>query len=311
MNLELFILGSSSATPTRERHPSAQLLRIENEKILLDCGEGTQKQLMRYGLKHTGIDYICISHLHGDHYFGLIGLISTMSLLGRTELLNIIGPPPLKDIVDMMILHGGMKLKFELNFIFTREDKAELLVETPTYTISSFPLQHRIHCTGFIIREQPKEKHLNMEAIRSYDIAVDHFRHIKAGNDYIGPDGTRIANHLITFEPLPPKSYAYCSDTVFDESIAAYVQGVNMLYHEATYLSLHSERAAQYFHSTAAQAAEIARLAGAGELLIGHFSSRYDHLKPLLDEARQVFPQTRLALEGERFTVRQFSELTV
>lgn len=309
VNLELFILGSSSATPTRDRHPSSQLLKIESEKILIDCGEGTQSQLLRYGLRHTGIDYICISHLHGDHYFGLIGLISTMSLMGRSKTLNILGPPPLRDIIELQIQHGGMSLKFELNFIPTAGDGFDTPVKTKFFDISTFPLQHRIHCTGFLIRETEKEKHINMDAIRQYNVPVEAFKDLKAGQPYTAPDGSMIENYLLTTEPLPPKSYAYCSDTIYDPRIAEYVRGVNLLYHEATYMSNMADRAELYYHSTAAQAAEIAKSSGAGQLLIGHFSSRYDYLKPLLEEARNVFTDTMLATEGEVFRVKHFSEL--
>lgn len=308
MNLELFILGSSSATPTRDRHPSAQLLKIESEKILIDCGEGTQNQLLKYGLRHTGIDYICISHLHGDHYFGLIGLISTMSLMGRSKVLNILAPEALKDIIELQIKHGGMALKFELNFIPTSSAGFETPVETAYFTISTFPLQHRIHCTGFLIRETEKEKHINMDAVRQYGIPVEAFRDLKTGKNYVDPNGHEIENSIITFEPKPPKSYAYCSDTIYDPGIVDWIKGTNMLYHEATYLSNLSDRAELYYHSTAAQAAEIARSAGAGCLLIGHFSSRYDYLKPLLEEAKSVFPNTALATEGQVFHVHHFGE---
>lgn len=304
MNPELYILGSSSATPTRERHPSAQLLKLESEKILIDCGEGTQSQLLRFGLRHTGVNTICISHLHGDHYFGLIGLISTMSLMGRQQALNIIGPPALKQILDLQITHGGMSLKFEIIFYPTNPHRQEFILKTQLFEISSFPLKHRIHCTGFIFSEIKKEKHLNMEAITAHSVPVDAFKSIKSGQNFTGNNGQVIENSILTFEPQPPKSYAYCSDTIFDPSIVEYIQGVNLLYHEATYLKNLEDRAALYYHSTAEQAAKIAGMANVGQLLIGHFSSRYDHLKPLLDEARSEFANTLLALEGEKFFIR-------
>lgn len=304
MNPELYILGSSSATPTRERHPSAQLLKLEGEKILIDCGEGTQSQLLRFGLRHTGVNTICISHLHGDHYFGLIGLISSMSLMGRQQALNIIGPPALKQILDLQITHGGMSLKFEILFHPTNPHRREFILKTPLFEISSFPLQHRIHCTGFLFTENKKEKHLNMDAITAHGVPVSAYKDIKAGQSFTTEDGQLIANSILTFEPLPPKTYAYCSDTIFDPGIVEHISGADLLYHEATYMKNLEERASMYYHSTAEQAAKIAGMAGVGQLLIGHFSSRYDHLKPLLDEARSVFPDTLLALEGEKFVVR-------
>ncbi|MEZ4804181.1 MAG: ribonuclease Z [Bacteroidia bacterium] len=308
MNPELYILGSSSATPTRERHPSAQLLKLENEKIIIDCGEGTQSQFLRYGLRHTSVNIICISHLHGDHYFGLIGLISTMSLMGRVNPLQIIGPPGLKEILELQISHGGLALKFKLEFITTSSDKFEFILKTPLFEISSFPLKHRIHCAGFLIKETNKEKHLNMEVISKLNIPFKFYKDIKAGEDYISSDGVRIENNKLTFDPEMPKTYAYCSDTIYDESIVQYIKNATVLYHEATFLKNLEDRAALYYHSTAEQAAKIAKSANVGQLLIGHFSSRYDHLKPLLDEAREIFQHTQLALEGEKFFIENLSD---
>jgi ribonuclease Z len=304
MNPELYILGSSSATPTRERHPSAQILKIESEKILIDCGEGTQSQMIKYGLRHTGINTICISHLHGDHYFGLIGLISTMSLMGRTQNLSLIGPPGLKQIIELQIEHGGMSLKFELIFIPTSMDKFEKIYETDTFEIKTFPLKHRIHCTGFLISEKKKERNLNIERAKELNIPVNDYKKIKLGEDFTNEHGETTKNDALTFDPPAPKSYAYCSDTIFDPSIAEYVKDCNLLYHEATYMRNLEDRAEMYFHSTAEQAAKIAKLANAAHLIIGHFSSRYDHLGPLLEEAKSVFSKTSLAIEGEKHLVK-------
>ncbi|MFM6984689.1 MAG: ribonuclease Z [Chitinophagaceae bacterium] len=298
MNPELYILGSGSATPTRERNPSAQLLKIGSAKILIDCGEGTQMQLLKYGVRHTGVDYICISHLHGDHYFGLIGLISTMSLMGRQQLLNIIGPPGLKDILDLQILHGGMSLKFDLNFIPTNGNHPEHILSNDDFELSSFPLKHRIHCTGFLIKEAPKQRRLLPEIAASHNIPVEAYKSIKAGSDYINEAGEVISNDILTEAAGSPRSYAYCSDTIFDKQIASYFKDVNLLYHESTYMKNLEDRANMYFHSTAEQAATIASMTNAGQLIIGHFSSRYDNLQPLLDEAREVFTNTELAVEG-------------
>jgi ribonuclease Z len=311
LNPEIYILGSSSATPTRERHPSSQILKIGSEKIMIDCGEGTQSQLIKYGLRHTGIDYICISHLHGDHYFGLIGLISTMSLMGRKETLHIIGPPQLKHILDLQIMHGGMTLKFEIRFYPTNPARQEFILRNQSFELTSFPLKHRIHCTGFLVRESKKERHLNMEVMQALEIPVSYFKAIKKGENYTLPDGEEVPNERMTTDPEPCRSYAYCSDTIFDPEIVEYVQGVNILYHESTYMKNNEERASLYFHSTAEQAATIAKMAKAGHLLIGHFSSRYDHLAPLLEEAREVFPNTDLAEEGEKFVMSTASQVLV
>ncbi len=311
MNPEIYILGSSSATPTRERHPSSQILKIGSEKIMIDCGEGTQSQLIKFGIRHTGLDYILISHLHGDHYFGLIGLISTMSLMGRKQVLHIIGPPPLKQILDLQILHSGMTLKFEIIFYPTNPGRQEFVLSNQSFELTSFPLKHRIHCTGFLIRESKKERHINMEAIQQYKIPVASFKGIKRGENFVLPSGEELDNALLTFDPEPCRSYAYCSDTIFDTDIVAYVKGVNTLYHESTYMKNNQERATLYFHSTAEQAATIAKMAKVGHLIIGHFSSRYDHLQPMLEEAREVFPNTDLAEEGEKFMLSVTKEVLV
>lgn len=270
---------------------------------MIDCGEGTQSQLIRFGIRHTNVDYICISHLHGDHYFGLIGLISTMGLIGRKQDLHIIGPPPLKQIIDMQIIHGGMTLKFDIKFYPTNPARQEFILRNASFELSSFPLKHRIHCTGFLIKESKKERHLNMEAVQMYDIPMSFFKSIKRGEHFIAPDGRVIENALLTSDPEPCKSFAYCSDTIFDPEIVDYIKGVNTLYHESTYMKNNEERASLYFHSTAEQAATIARMAEVGHLIIGHFSSRYDQLEPLLEEAREVFPDTDLAEEGEKFEI--------
>lgn len=302
---ELHIIGTGSATPARERHPSAQVLKVGSNKILIDCGEGTQMQLLKFGIKHTGVDYICISHLHGDHYFGLIGLLSTMSLMGRTKDIYLIGPPKLSSIIDLQIKVGNMHLNYPIHYISTNGEKSELLLETDEFSITSIPLKHRIHCTGFKIIEAPKTRHLDIEAVRQHQIPVDQYKAIKAGSDYTNPEGKIIPNEKLTLAPESSRSFAYCSDTIFDPEIVPYIQGVDILYHESTYTKNLLDRAELYFHSTAEQAATIAKMANVGLLIIGHFSSRYDneHLNLLLDEAREVFPSSELALEGRVFNV--------
>lgn len=270
---------------------------------MIDCGEGTQSQLLKYGIRQTGIDYICISHLHGDHYFGLIGLISTMSLMGRQQDLHIIGPPELKTILDLQILHGGMSLKFQLQFYPTHPNEFKKIIETPHFELSSFPLKHRIHCTGFLLKEGPKERHLDIDKMKQYNVPVNQYKVIKSGADFITSDGKTIQNHELTNDPDPSHSYAYCSDTIFDPEIVDYIKNADLLYHESTYLKNMEDRAIQYFHSTAEQAARIALMANVGKLIIGHFSSRYENLQPLLDEAREVFPNSKLAIEGEKFSI--------
>lgn len=274
-------------------------------KILIDCGEGTQNQLLRFGIRHTNIEYICISHLHGDHYFGLTGLISTMSLMGRQKELHIVGPPGLKEIVELQILHGGMKLNFELVFYPTQFDQEEVIISNDLFQIKTFPLKHRIHCTGFYIKETSEERHLLPEVLESYNVPLAKYKDIKAGADFLTESGELISNHKLTSDPRKPQTFAYCSDTIFDTDIVPYIRGVDMLYHEATYSKAQTDRATTYFHSTAGQAATIAQMAEAGKLIIGHFSSRYENLEPLLQEAMEIFENTDLAIEGKTFEISQ------
>ncbi len=301
---ELFILGSSSATPTRDRNPSAQVLRIGSEKIMIDCGEGTQMRLIQLGIRHTGIDYICISHLHGDHYYGLIGLISSMNLMGRKQTLNIIGPPPLKKIIDLQLAEGGKLPEFEINFFPTNANNAEFILKTNSFELSTFPLKHKIHCTGFIIKESQKERALNIDNIEKYQVPVKAFKEIKLGQDYTNENGTVISYTELSHEPKSSKTYAYCSDTIFDMDIVNYVKDCTVLYHEATYMEALIDKATERYHSTAKQAALIAKAANVNQLLIGHFSSRYDHLDPLLLEAREEFENTVLATEGLKVLIQ-------
>ena len=303
VSIELYILGSSSATPTKDRHPSAQVLKIGGEKILIDCGEGTQTQLMKFGVKHANINTICISHLHGDHYFGLIGLLSTMSLYGRTQAISIIGPPMLKDIIDIQLKASGMQLNFDIQHIVTRMDQQDVIYQTPVFTIKTFPLQHRIHCTGFIVSEADKERHINKAAIDAHQIPVTAFKDLKAGLDYTNEQGQTIANHILTTAAETPSAYAYCSDTIFDLNIVESIKGCHTLYHEATYTNEHVDRANLYYHSTAEQAATIALKSEVKQLIIGHYSSRYGHLEPLHNEAKSIFEPVELAIEGKTYTI--------
>ncbi|MDI1232974.1 MAG: ribonuclease Z [bacterium] len=300
---ELYILGSSSATPTRDRNPSAQILKFGHDKIMIDCGEGTQMRLIQLGIRHTGLDYICISHLHGDHYFGLIGLISSMNLMGRKNALHIIGPPQLKQIINLQLLEGGKQPEFDIIFHPTNPNKAEVILKTNHFELSTFPLKHQIHCTGFILKEAPKERSLNIENIEKYQVPISFFKNIKAGEDFQNEQGEIIAYQLLSYDPKPSRSYAYCSDTIFDLEIVEHVKNCTVLYHEATYLEALQDKAAERFHSTAEQAGIIAQNAGVDHLIIGHFSSRYDNLDPLLQEAKLVFSQTSLAIEGLKFSI--------
>lgn len=257
MGFQLTILGSNSAIPSFDRHPTAQILQHLDQRFLIDCGEGTQMQLSRYGVKIHRITKIFISHLHGDHYFGLIGLLSTLHLQGRISPLTVFGPPELKEIIALQLAASQTKLRFDLTFIAVNTTVNATLLDDKDLTISSIILNHRIPCTGFLFQEKSKTK----------------------------------------------KTYAYCSDTLYDTSIIPLIQNVDVLYHEATFMEDLVQRAKETFHTTAGEAAAMALKANAGKLLIGHFSSRYKTLEPLLMEAKSVFENTFLAIEGQTFDI--------
>lgn len=303
MKPELYILGSNSATPTRDRHPTSQILRIGNAKIMIDCGEGTQNQLLKYGIRHTGITHICISHLHGDHYFGLIGLLSSMSLSGRKDTLHLIGPPALLEIINLQILHGGIILNFSIDFIATNPNQHSFITQSNLFSIESFPLKHRIHCTGFLIKELPKDLHINLETTTAYNVPLNLLNDIKKGDDFITENGETIPNHILTTPAHPSYSYAFCSDTIYNPEIVPFIKNVDLLYHEATFTKNLEERAQLYYHSTAEQAGKIAQQANVKKLIIGHFSSRYENLDVLLKEAQEQFENTVLAIEGTAITI--------
>jgi ribonuclease Z len=299
----LIILGSSSATPTSERNPTAQLLNHGEKLFLLDCGEGTQVSLRRMHIHFQRIKYIFISHLHGDHFYGLIGLISSMHLLGRTKTLHVYGPPMLKDILDLQLVASQTTLLYPLEFHPTQAEKPEVIYEDEQIAISSFPMLHRIPTTGFHFQEKPYERRMRRDVIEMLNIPVHLIPKLKAGADYTAPDGTVHANHIITMEPPAPRSYAFCSDTAYFEDIIPVIQGATLLYHETTFMNNREANAADKFHSTTGQAATMALKAGAERLLIGHYSARYDDLQPLLAEARAVFPETELAVDGKYFEI--------
>jgi ribonuclease Z len=294
----LTVLGSSSATPTSVRNPSAQLVNIDERLLLIDCGEGTQLQLRKLKIKLPRIRHVFISHLHGDHFFGLVGLISTMHLYGRTEDLTVYGPKGIQELVQIQLDASQTRLLYPLHFRQTNPDSHELLLDEKSFTVSSFPLDHRIATTGFLVREKPKSLRVRKDVLLREDIPLDKIPSIKAGEDYIRPDGKRIANQDITFAALPPRSFAYCSDTRYNENYFQYIKGVDLLYHEATFLHDLKEVAYEKFHTTCFQAASVALAGGAGHLLLGHYSARYKDLNPLLAEATAVFPNTTLAYDG-------------
>ncbi|MBK6447377.1 MAG: ribonuclease Z [Bacteroidetes bacterium] len=303
MIFEVGILGSSSATPIYQRHPTAQVINFHERFFLIDCGEGTLIQMNRYKIKFHRINHIFISHLHGDHYLGLLGLISTMHLQGRVSTLHIHGPQDLKEIIDIQLKYSETTLRYPVEFHSIDPKNPSVLYDDEDVTISSIILSHRIPCTGFLFTEKPRQRKLKKDKLAQFNIPVTFYNELKAGKDYIDEEGKTVPNSALTIDPRKPRRYAFCSDTIFDERLISIVKGVDLLYHEATFLSDKADRAKETFHSTAAQAATIAKEAGVRRLIIGHFSARYKNLYPLLEEAKSVFPETTLAIEGDRFSI--------
>lgn len=295
------ILGNNSALPAYDRHPTAQVVTLNDQLFLIDCGEGTQMQMARYKIRRSKINHIFISHLHGDHYFGLIGLLTSMGLLGRDNPLHLYAPAPLEKIITLQLEAASTTLPFTLHFHpVTRPGQ---ILDNPKFSVEAFATQHRIPCFGYIIREKRNPRRIHKEKVVAYNIPAAFYDQLKQGADYVTKDGTVIQNELVTLPNLAPRSYAFCADTIYDEQIAETVRGVNLLYHETTYLADQAERAASRFHTTTAQAAAIASKAGAEKLLIGHFSSKYETLDAFLAETKQFFPQTQLATEGTTFLI--------
>lgn len=295
------ILGSSSALPTSTRFPTSQVVNLNERLYLIDCGEGTQIQLRKFGIKAGKINHIFISHLHGDHIFGLPGLISTMALGGKKGELHIYSHSELKIMMDQLMKFmndiDGFKVVYHpLNF-----RNQALIYEDSKITVDSFPLKHRIPCCGFIFREKQHELHLRGDIIEYLKIPIRDRIALKNGADYETPEGKIIPNHELTFPADPVRSYAFCTDTVCRKQIIPFIGNADLLYHEATFADDLSDLALKTYHTTAKQAAQIAAGAGVKKLIIGHFSSRYKSVKPLVDEARTVFPNTFPANDGDRF----------
>jgi ribonuclease Z len=300
---ELTILGSSSATPASNRNPTAQLLNVDGRFFLIDCGEGTQMQLRRYKIKFQRIDHILISHLHGDHYLGLVGLLQSMHLLGREKELHLYCPKELKEIIDIQNKYSATKLTYSIIYHFTNGETSELLFEDNKLTIHTIILNHRIPCTGFIFREKPGDRKISIEKLEQYEVSIAEIHKLKKGLNGLDNHGKEISNELLTSPPPPTRSYAYCSETCYFEEIIDQIKEVDLLYHEATFLNNMLERAKMTFHSTALQAATIAKKAEVKRLLLGHFSARYPDLDGHLAEAREIFNNTLLAIEGEKISI--------
>jgi ribonuclease Z len=298
LTFELKILGSASATPTAGRHPTAQVLTVGASNYLIDCGEGTQWQMLEYRVRPHHMRAIFISHLHGDHYFGLFGLLGTMHLQGRTQPLAIIGPPGLDEVLVTQARVSDMKPGFAMEFIAVNTEINAVVYEDENITVSTLPMRHRIPCTGYLFAEKQRRANLLKEKLPA-GLTPAQLARLAQGEDLEADEQQPGLRHADVSTPAPaPRRYAFFSDTLYTPSLAPYIQGVDLLYHEATFLEEMRDRAAQTNHSTARQAAQIALAADVKQLLLGHFSSRYKALEPLLDEAQAVFPDTRLAIEG-------------
>jgi len=295
------ILGNNSALPAFDRHPTAQIVTMDEHLFLIDCGEGTQSQMGKYKIRRSKISHIFISHLHGDHYFGLIGLLTSMGLLGRQQEIHLFAPPPLKLMIDMQLKVADTQLPFDLYFHPLAEEG--IIVKENKFEVSCFKVRHRIECWGFKFSEVKPLRKINPEKAREYEVPSSFFERLKWGEDYTTKENSIVKNEWVTETGVPARSYSYSADTIYDESLIDKVEYSSLLYHEATYLKDMEERAASRFHCTTVQAATIAKKAGVGRLLIGHFSSKYEKLDDFEKEAREVFPNTELALEGVTYKV--------
>ncbi len=295
---EIHILGCGSALPTTKHFASSQVVNIREKLFMIDCGEGAQLQLRKSKLKFSRLNHIFISHLHGDHCFGLMGLISTFSMLGRTADLHIHAPKELEKLLlpQLHFFCKGMGYKVIFHTIDTQQQTC--IYEDRSVIVYSIPLQHRIPCSGFLFTEKPTPNHIRRDMIDFYQIPICELNRIKNGADYQLPDGTYIPNDRLTIPSDPPRKYAYCSDTVYNRKIIEQIRDVDLLFHEATFAESELARAKETFHTTASQAGRIAREAQVKQLLIGHFSARYDEESTLLKEAKSVFPNTILAKEN-------------
>jgi ribonuclease Z len=298
MKFEITILGSGSALPTLTRRPSAHFVNCNERYILIDCGEGTQLQLRKYKIKFQKIEVILISHLHGDHFFGLVGLISTMNLLGRVHKLVIIGPVELEQLILPQLSVGGAFLGFELEFRPLVYPIHQVVYEDNVLDITTIPLKHRIDTHGFIIREKERLRSLNKEVFDLHGLSIADIPHIRRGFDINLENGTVIPNAELTFPSEAPKRYAYCSDTVYRENLIEILTGVDLLYHEATFLNEHKELAKKTFHTTATQVGVLAAKANVKKVVIGHFSSRYADASQHIIEVKENFEEVVAAEEG-------------
>jgi len=301
--IELTILGCHSATPRENKHTSSQLIEVAGNLFLIDCGEGTQMQLRKSKAKFSRIKHIFISHLHGDHFYGLIGLISTFRLLGRTTDLHIYGPVGIKESITLQLKLANSWTNYSLYFHELSSTESELIYEDEGVTVSTIPLDHRVYTNGFLFTTNSKMRKINTQAIEGLELEHFHFKQLQQGQSIELSNGELIENEKLTFSPDPPKQYAYCSDTAYNEKIIPLIKGVDLLYHEATFLESHSDLAAKTKHSTALQAAKIAQAAQVKKLVLGHYSNRYDDKAAFIDEASRIFEMVFLAEDLKTFSI--------
>lgn len=299
--MHLTILGCYAATPRTFTNPTSQVLEINNRLFLIDCGEGTQVQLRKNKVKFSAINHIFISHLHGDHFYGLIGLISTFNLLNRVNPLTVYGPEGVREIIKLQLKLSNSWPQYELNFVELASSESETIFEDDRVIVKTIPLKHRVYTNGFLFQEKPKERKLNIDVVQQYEIDKCYYQNIKNGKDIILDDGRVISNKELTFDPPLPKSYAFCSDTMYEESVIPIIKGVDVLYHESTFLNAEEHLAEKTMHSTAKQAAMIAQKAEVKQLVLGHYSTRYESIDLFKKQAREVFENVVLADDGVQF----------
>ena len=299
--MKLTILGCYAATPRTFTNPTSQILEIKNRLFLIDCGEGTQVQLRKNKIKFSKINHVFISHLHGDHFFGLIGLVSTFSLLGRTTDLHIHGPKGIKEIITMQLRLSNSWTNYDLIFHELQSKESEIIYEDDKVLVKTIPLHHRVYTNGFLFQEKVGARKLNADAVQDYEIESCYYQNIKNGKDIMLEDGRLIENDKLTFDPLPAKSYAFCSDTAYHEGIIPIIQNADVLYHEATFLQSEESLAKKTLHSTAKEAAMIALKSNVKQLILGHYSTRYESIEMFKQEAETIFPEVLLADDGKSF----------
>ncbi|HRL71267.1 MAG: ribonuclease Z [Flavobacterium sp.] len=299
--MKLTILGCYAATPRTFTNPTSQILEIKNRLFLIDCGEGTQVQLRKNKIRFSKINHIFISHLHGDHFFGLVGLVSTFTLLNRTTDLHIYGPKGIKEVIKVQLRLSNSWTNYDLFFHELESLESEIIFEDDKVLVKTIPLKHRVYTNGFLFQEKVGERKLNLDAVQNYEIERCYYQNIKNGKDIVLEDGRIIENDQLTFDPVPAKNYAFCSDTVYNEAILPIIENIDVLYHESTFLQSEENLAKKTLHSTAKEAATIALKANAKQLILGHYSTRYESIELFKEEAETIFPEVLLADDGKSF----------